>query len=184
VRITNAPNVYSRITEIEAWGIAASSSPGTTNLALASAGAVASASSTAAAGYPVSAVNDNQRSGANWGNGGAWEDGTPNVFPDWVQINFNGAKSIDRVVVYSVQNDYRNPVEPTDTMTFNSFGLIDFAVQGWDGSAWVTLASVTGNNLVKRTLSFAAFTTDRIRVRITNAPNVYSRITEIEAWGT
>jgi hypothetical protein len=37
--------------------------------------------------------------------------------------------------------------------------------------------------LVKRTVSFAAFTTDRIRVNITNALASYSRLTEIEAWG-
>jgi hypothetical protein len=43
---------------------------------------------------------------------------------------------------------------------------------------------VSGNNLVKRTVNFAAFTTDRIRVNINNASASYSRITEIEAWGT
>jgi hypothetical protein len=47
----------------------------------------------------------------------------------------------------------------------------------------VTLATVSGNNLVKRTVTFAAFTTDRIRVNVTGALNGYSRITEIEAWG-
>jgi hypothetical protein len=46
----------------------------------------------------------------------------------------------------------------------------------------VTLATVTGNNLVKRTLSFAAFTTSKIRVNVTKASNV-SRITEVEAYG-
>jgi hypothetical protein len=156
---------------------------GNGNVALASAGAVASASSVASAGHPASAVIDNERSGANWGNGGAWQDATANVFPDWVQVGFNGAKTIDRVVVYTLQNNYRNPVEPTDTMTFSLFGIVDFAVQGWDGSAWVTLASVTGNNLVKRSVSFPAFTTDRIRVFVTKGLNSYSRITEIEAWG-
>jgi hypothetical protein len=37
--------------------------------------------------------------------------------------------------------------------------------------------------LVKRTVNFAATTTDRIRVNITSAVASYSRITEIEAWG-
>ena len=54
-------------------------------------------------------------------------------------------------------------------MTFSLYGIIDFTVQGWNGSAWVTLATVTGNNLVKRTVTFTAFTTDRIRVNVTNA---------------
>ena len=38
------------------------------------------------------------------------------------------------------------------------------SVQAWTGSAWTTLATVTGNNLVKRTVTFAPFTTDRIRI--------------------
>ena len=68
-------------------------------------------------------------------------------------------------------------------MTFNNYGLVDFAVQGWDGSAWVTLATVTGNNLVKRTVNFSAFTTDRVRIYVTRAADGYSRATEVEVFG-
>jgi hypothetical protein len=42
---------------------------------------------------------------------------------------------------------------------------------------------VAGNNLVKRTVTFAATTTDRIRINVTHALNSYSRFAEIEAWG-
>ena len=56
-------------------------------------------------------------------------------------------------------------------------------MQGWNGSTWVTLATVSGNNLVKRSVTFTAFTTDRIRIKVTSALGSYSRITEIEAWG-
>ena len=129
------------------------------------------------------AVNNNERAGVNWGNGGGWNDATSDAYPDWVQINFNGSKSIDRVVVYTLQDNYANPIEPTDSLTFTQYGITDFTVQGWNGSAWVTLATVSGNNLVKRSVTFAAFTTDRIRVNVTNALARYSRITEIEAWG-
>ena len=153
------------------------------NFALASLGAVASASSTYSSAYPVAAVNNNQRTGASWGNGGGWNDATVNTQPDWVQINFGGTKTIDRVVLYTIQDNYSNPIEPTDTLTFSSYGVTGFTVQGWDGSAWVTLATVSGNNLVKRTVSFAAFTTDQIRINVTSALAGYSRIIEIEAWG-
>ncbi|HKW81285.1 MAG TPA: Ig-like domain repeat protein, partial [Casimicrobiaceae bacterium] len=154
------------------------------NVALASNGGVATASSSYSAAYPVSAINNNDRAGTNWGNGGGWNDGTRAVFPDWVQINFNGSKTIDRVVVYTLQDNYPNPVEPSDTMTFTTYGITDFTVQGWNGSSWVALGSVSGNNLVKRTVSFAAYTTDRIRINVTGALLNYSRITEVEAWGT
>ena len=151
-------------------------------IALASVGAVTSASSTYSSAYPVAAVNDNQRTSINWGNGGGWNDATANMQPDWVQINFNGTKTIDRMVVYTIQDNYTNPIEPTDTLTFSTYGVTGFTVQGWDGSAWVTIATVSGNNLVKRTVSFAAFITDQIRVNVTSELAGYSRITEIEAW--
>ena len=153
------------------------------NVALAGNGGVASASSTYGSSFPVSAINNNERAGVNWGNGGGWADGTYGTFPDWVQINFSGSKTIDHVVVYTVQDNFNSPVEPTDTMTFTTWGLTDFTVQGWNGSAWVTLGTVSNNNLVKRTVNFAAYTTDRIRINITNGLSAYSRITEVEAWG-
>ncbi len=58
-----------------------------------------------------------------------------------------------------------------------------FNVQTWNGAAWVTQGTVSGNNLVMRTVNFAPVTTDRIRVNVTGAMQVYSRIVEIEAWG-
>jgi hypothetical protein len=67
-------------------------------------------------------------------------------------------------------------------MTFSKYGIKDFTVQGWNGANWVTVGSVTGNNLVKRTVSFAAITTDRIRIQVTAALVSYSRIVEVEAW--
>ncbi len=161
---------------------------GSINVALASNGGVASASSTNFGGfgglltYPVSAVNNGDRAGLNWGHGGGWMDGTGGVFPDWVEIDFNGSKTIDHVAVYSVQDNSASPVDPPNTLTFSLYGITDFQVQAWNGSAWVTLGSVAGNNLVKRTVSFAATATSRIRVNVTGAKANYSRITEIEAW--
>jgi hypothetical protein len=159
------------------------SSSGTSiNVALASNGGVALASSTSDSNYPVSAVINGDRAGLNFGAGGVWKDGTPYVFPDWVEIDFSGPQTIDHVIVYSVQDNYSNPVDPSDTLTFTRRGLTAFDVQAWNGSAWVTLGSVTGNNLVKRTVSFAATSTSKIRVLINASANGYSFLAEIEAW--
>ena len=183
IYVTGAKDgVWSRITEVEAWTSA--SSP-MTNYALSANGAVATASSTHDASYAASYAIDNKRSGANWGAGGGWNDGTPWAFPDWLQVKFNGPKTIERVVVYTVQDNFLNPVEPTDSMVFTLYGITDFQVQGWNGSSWVTLASVSGNNLVKRSVSFSPYTTDRIRIYVTGAKDgFWSRITEVEAWGS
>jgi hypothetical protein len=185
INIINGLNSYSRLTEVEAWGVDAGP-PTQINVASASNGGVASASSTyTQPGYsfPATAINNNDRAGINWGYGGGWVDSTANAYPDWVEIDFNGSKTIDHVIVYTIQDNYGSPVEPTDSMTFSLYGITDFSVQGWNGSAWVTLGSVSGNNLVKRTVNFTAFTTTKIRVNVTNALATYSRITEVEAWG-
>jgi hypothetical protein len=68
-------------------------------------------------------------------------------------------------------------------MTFSLYGVTAFTVQGRQGTKWITLASVSGNNLVKRSVTFSPFTTTQIRIRVTAALASYSRITEIEAWG-
>lgn len=154
------------------------------NVALASNGGVASASSAYSPQFPATAINDGERAGVNWGNGGGWNDNTAASYPDWAQLNFNGNKTIDRVVVYTVQDNYSNPVEPNDEQTFSLYGVTDFTVQAWSGSKWVTLASVNGNNLVKRTVTFSPYHTARIRINVTRALASYSRITEVEAWDT
>ena len=158
---------------------------GRTNVALQSSGGVASASSSYSTGYPASAVNNGDRKGLNWGSGGGWNDGTGGAYPDWVEVAFSGVKTIDEIDVFTLQDNYSSPSEPTETMTFGAYGIIAFDVQYWDGSAWVTVpgGSVSGNNLVWRKFTFAAVSTDRIRVLINSAANGFSRVVEVEAYG-
>jgi hypothetical protein len=116
----------------------------------------------------------------NWGHGGGWNSVTANSFAEWVQIAFNGQRNIDRVIGYT----YANPVDPPAKMTFMLYGVTSFQVQGWNGWVRVNLgAAVSGNNLVKRPVNFAAFTTNMIRVNLPAALVSYARIVEIEAWG-
>ncbi len=162
-----------------------------TNVALSSAGAVASSSGALAQypplTFPVSAINDDKRSGLGWERDGGWNDDGRTI-PPWVQINFNGSKTINRDLLYTLQDKYTNPIDSPDpgfeTLTFDQYGITDFEVQGWDGSKWVRLgAPVTGNNLVKRTVSFPAYTTTQIRVVANKYLAGYARIVEVEAWG-
>jgi len=155
------------------------------NFAAASAGTRITASSTYSAGYPASAVNNGDRKGIPWSAGGGWNDATANSYPDWVQLNFNGPKTIDEIDVFTLQDNYANPADPTETMTFTTYGITAFDVQYFDGSNWVTVpgGSTSGNNNVWRKFSFAPVTTAKIRVLVNNALASYSRITEVEAWG-
>jgi M6 family metalloprotease-like protein len=187
VSVNNALAGYSRITEVEAWGTTTSSSM---NVALAANGGLASASSTLDAGRAASAANNGDRKGQHWGTdpatGSGWHDATSNSFPDWLQIDFNGAKTINQIDIFTIQDNYANPSEPTDAMTFGTYGITAFDVQYWSGSTWTTVltGNASGNNKVKRTFTFPSITTAKVRVLVNNALAGYSRITEVEVWGT
>ncbi|TMH56733.1 MAG: hypothetical protein E6H53_14415, partial [Betaproteobacteria bacterium] len=175
----NAPSISTTLSQVVNGTVIS------VNVALASAGAVASASTTFSSAYPAAAINNGDRAGLNFGAGGVWRDATASAFPDWVEIDFNGAKTIDHVIVYSAQDNNLSPVDPSDTLTFTQRGVTAFDVQAWNGTAWITLGSVTGNNLVKRTVSFGATTTARVRIVINGAAggkSVSSLLTEVEAW--
>jgi RHS repeat-associated protein len=167
------------------------STDGRRNVAAQANGGTASASSTynAVGGdsiytFPASGAIDGDRKGLNWGSGGGWNDATASGFPDWLQVNFSGSQTVDEIDVFTVQDNYTAPVEPTAGMTFTRYGITDFQVQYWNGSAWLDVpgGNIAGNNLVWRRLTFAPITTDRIRVVVNGALETYSRIIEVEAW--
>ena len=157
------------------------------NVALAANGAVATASTTATgSGFTTTgAINGNNR--GPWGNSlEGWNDNTPNVVPDWIQVDFAGSKTIDEISVFSLHDNYTQENTPTETQTFSLYGLLAFDVQYWNGSSWVTIpsGSVTGNNKVWRKFTFSAVTTSKIRVFINTVPDAWSRVVEIQAFGT
>jgi hypothetical protein len=162
---------------------------GKTNVALAANGATAVASTEHISGkYPASNTIIGNRSGAGWGQGtGGWNDDTSNAYPDWLEVDFAGSKTITEIDVFTTQNDPQNPVNPTSTTPSDMWGIVDFSVQYWNGSAWTIMpgGSVTGNTLAWRQFTFPAVTTSKIRVFVTKdaamAP-VYSRIVNIEAY--
>ncbi|HEX5071491.1 MAG TPA: Ig-like domain-containing protein [Vicinamibacterales bacterium] len=160
-------------------------SPTRQNVALASNGAVALASSILGANYGPSGAINGDRKGLNWGNGGGWNDATPYAGPDWIEVDFAGARTIDEINVFSMQDAYTAPVQPTLTMTFGYWGLRAFEVQYWNGTSWVAVpnGAVAGNDKVWRQFLFAPITTTKIRVWVTGALNGYARVIEVEAWG-
>jgi hypothetical protein len=180
VLVNAALNSHSRIVEVEAW------TPGPINVAAQSNGAVASASSLRSAGHPAAGAINGDRRGLNWSAGGGWSDGTPGSFPDWLQVNFSGTQTIAHVDVFTLQDDWESPAEPTSTMTFTQYGITAFQVQYWTGSAWADVPGghITGNSHVWRRVSFTPLSTSAIRVLVNAALNSHSRIVEVEAWTT
>ena len=202
---------YSRIVEVEAWSggtVTATPTPTPTatpatptptpnatptpatptptpavraNVALASSGATATASSDSGAAYaPVGAINGSR----TWANGAGWRDGSPSSFPDWLQVDFAGTKTINEIDLYFVRDDFGNASDPTDGEMFSLYGVTDFEVQYWTGSNWANVpnGAIYGNNQLVRKVTFAPISTSRVRVVVNGAQNSYSRVVELEAW--
>ncbi len=119
--------------------LAAPQLPNRQNVALTSNGGVATASSTASPSEglgnyePLSAINGERAgagTGASFSNNTFWRDGTADVYPDWWQVNFQGHKTIDEIDVYTLQDNYTNPSEPTEAMTFTLATVSSVHVSG------------------------------------------------------
>ena len=175
-----SPDNYSRLTEVEAW---TGPSPAPRyNLAL---GATATASSNWSGWPPSSCVNGDRKS-LNYGTNGGWVDAAPaNSFPDWLQVDFGANKTINEVDVFTLQDNYAGPSEPTESMTFTQWGLTAYTVEYWSGSSWIQIpgASVSGNNKIWRKFEFSPISTSKIRVVTSASVDGYSRLTEVEAYG-
>jgi hypothetical protein len=158
-----------------------------TNYALTSNGGVAVASSSYPGGnYPTASAINGDRNGGNWGFGtGGWADGTRGVYPDSLEVDFSGAaKAVTEIRVYTLQNNWKsNPGEPTANTSCSGEGLLNFQVQTWSGTAWVTQGSVTANDKAMNVFTFPVVSTSKIQVVVTAARNNYSRIVEFEAYG-
>ena len=156
------------------------------NVALSSNNSTAVGSSTYVnGGYPASSAIDGEHKGLNWGNNGGWNDGTRNIWPDSLEVDFSGNKLINEIRVYTVQNDVRNPVEPTPLTSADLYGIEDFDVEYWDGDSWeiVTGGHVVGNDKAMRVFIFPDVTTSKIRVVVNKGRSYWSRIVEVEAFG-
>ena len=156
-----------------------------TNVALASNGGTASASSTSSP-FSAAAAIDGEHRGLNWLSGGGWQGAGP-TNNDWLQVDFSGYKMLDEIDVFMIQDDYASPVEPTLATPANKYSLTNFRVQYWNKFGnWSDVPPglpVIGNSNAWKQFKFPPLRTNKIRVLVSKTPDGWSRIAEIEAWG-
>jgi hypothetical protein len=93
-----------------------------------------------------------------------WNDDTPGAFPDTLTITAPSAVTLTGVGFASIVDGV-----PTD-----------FTVQTWDGSAWVTQASVTGNSALTRWIPFnGSVATTQVRVVVTASQTQNGNFTRV-----
>jgi serine protease AprX len=159
-----------------------------TNYALTVRGSVASASSVySGRNYSASSAFDGERTGADWEQGGGWNDDTRDVWPDTLEVAFGGgAKTVSEIRVYTLQNNFNEPVVPDETTDASVYGIQDFDVQTWNGTSWVTVPNgqITGNTKAMRVITLATpVSTTKVRVVVNMGRVHFSRIVELEAYG-
>lgn len=113
-----------------------------------------------------------------------WNDATPNVFPDWIEVDFDVTRKLNWINVFTLPDNLNDPPDPDLNEKFSLYGITDFDVQYWTQRGWVTVpgGAIRGNRNVWRKISFPEITTRKIRVVVLNALGGESRITEIEAF--
>ena len=59
-------------------------------------------------------------------------------------------RSLPEIDVFTVQDNWAASLEPRESLTFGAYGITDFELQHWTGSAWATVPGgvIGGNNLV------------------------------------
>src|SRR5204862_402910 len=116
--------------------------PTRTNVALAANGGTATAQNYTQDGvisglhFQPSYANDGTRYTSTNGDH-YWRD--EHGLSSWLQIDFNGSKTIDEVDVYTMRDDYTTQADPSSTQTFVNYGVTAFTVQYWYGSAWTAV---------------------------------------------
>jgi hypothetical protein len=100
-------------------------------------------------------------------------------------VDLKQLRLLQRIVLYCFQ-DGSGTAEPTNTMTFSQYGITAFQVQiSADGATnWTSVATVTGNNLVKRTVTFSPVSTRYVRILVDATSDIFARIVELQAFLT
>lgn len=100
-----------------------------------------------------------------------WADGTPNKYPDWLEISLEPPQRIGRVVIY-IGEDFLD----------DRSGLNSYELQYWKDGNWVAIARVENSSENKMVHAFQPLQISRLRVFITKSNGPDSIIQEIEAY--
>lgn len=124
---------------------------------------------------PVQASNGLTFDDWAWGPIMAWNDGTPNEFPDWLRATWQDPVKLSRVRVITRDS----PSAPAKEK-----GLRDYDVEVLARTEWQRVAQVRGNVEGVVSSTFAPVTTTAVRIMIfASNDGRYSRVSELEAYG-
>lgn len=121
-------------------------------------------------GYSASRINDGDRN-TSLGESYSWANNRNTPLPQYVVVDMQTAQTINRIDLYTSQG----------------YALADYDLQYWNGSTWVNLVQITGNQELMRSHTFNAVDTTKVRVVARKGPSHqpgYVRINELEIYGS
>ncbi|HEY0462532.1 MAG TPA: discoidin domain-containing protein [Pyrinomonadaceae bacterium] len=135
-----------------------------------------------------SVINGNRRC-PNWGGGSGTVAGngyhsasTVSGFINF-DVDFGATRSITEIDIFFVPLPENDTSTPTLTQT-SDYAIRSFEIFYWNGSSWISIQSVTGNDKVWRQFTFSTISTTKIRLQATSGGLTYgyALLAEIEAW--
>ncbi len=119
-------------------------------------------------GYSTARINDGDRNTA-LGESYSWANNRNSSLPQYVVLDLPASSSIQRIDLY----------------TTKGYVLANYDLQYWNGSSWVNLVQITGNQETTRSHTFTAVNTSKVRVVASRGPShqpTYVRINELEIY--
>lgn len=162
------------------------------NWAASANGGIASASSVTGGGGGAAtfgaerANNGYRHTNNNWnsiGAGSGWNGSSSSS--DWWQVVLVAPKVITEVNIFTLHDNinYDSSLTIDLTTTFTSYGVTGYDIKYWDGAAWQTFVSVTGNDKVWRQWMPSIPSADIFRVYCTSVLASEPRLIEVELIG-
>jgi lysophospholipase L1-like esterase len=154
-------------------------------------GATFTSSANFSAGFlPGNAFNDWRNVYGQWGNPSATNPGTSwattTTGADWIEVDCGVPVSPTLINVIGINDSFDGTTDPTVNVTTNSSNaLIDYKTQYFNGSIWVDINTVTGNNKIwKQFTGISGITAQRYRVLVSAiGGSGIVAIVSFEVWG-
>ncbi len=115
-------------------------------------------------------VGSNAVDGDKTSNSSRWLSGRNQSFPQWIEVDLQGEKTLSEVSFWTGYNGYSAPIT-------------DFEFQVWNGSSWSTVFSENGNNNAAYSRTFSEVSTSKVRLMISGAESGLVKLFELEVMG-
>lgn len=136
--------------------------------------------------FVPTAANDGLRHTNNvWNPTGGWDCGAGGAAAT-LELDFGVARTFSHIRLYTLKDSLNYNTDPGPADTFTLYGNQAYGLEYWNGTSWVNIATVTGNNLVRKDHTFAPITASKVRFLSNTVPdsgaNFQGRVVEFECW--